>query len=467
MNRFIIPSIILLLISSSLSFLRNTQEQKSDNLTSSNSTSSGNTTISSNSTASNANANSTEITLSTNSTSIVISASATSAAHSDSITEEQNEAINDFCFLNNKGVIYNLNPLKASLNYTTSNSEGNYIFSICQNLNFQCNKKTGMVYHGFNFDKQNDCSLLAGSNSVLSKIYIVEEKQKNKINSHIEIVLPNGETCKENNKEAYQTNYELHCDNLADNLQVKSVKKDKCELSISMFTKHACPKYDYASFFNSIKENKYILAAILILLGAFFCFVGENFLKITQVIAGSIVSLIFILYLLFKYAHVEIGSAIFWVIIAFSLAISILIGFLLSKIYWLTGLMFGFLLGVVLGFVLITVTSSLIQINLAIAITIMILTIILGIVIGFKKEEEVSIISTSIVGAYGIVRGISILCGGLPSEEQVYQDKKVDFSKAMIVYLILFIILSVLGMIIQFKYFYDRSKKVKSNEVKA
>ena len=92
---------------------------------------------------------------------------------------------------------------------------------------------------------------------------------------------------------------------------------------------------------------------------------------------------------------------------------------------------------------------------------------------GYKKEEEIAIISTSILGAYAIVRGISVWSEGFPSEKEVYTlafEQEWSTLKSMIsgivyLYLVLLVVLSACGMYVQFKYFYDGEKKEESKSL--
>jgi uncharacterized protein (DUF2062 family) len=235
-----------------------------------------------------------------------------------------------------------------------------------------------------------------------------------------------------------------------------------------MKSRYACPKYNVYGLWNAVQENKYIFGTILIVLGLFLCFVGENFIKITQVIAGGALATIFLLYIIFNYTSITIHSWQFWLILILSIAAGCAFGYFMSYFTWLPGVVFGFLLGFVIGFVIFNICLRFIQSNPGVVFWITITVCCIGgIVLGFFKEEEISIISTSIVGAYSIIRGISVMAGGFPDERQVYElGSKGEWTQLsnfltpiIYAYLAGFIILSAVGMFIQFKFFYDGDKK--------
>jgi len=199
-------------------------------------------------------------------------------------------------------------------------------------------------------------------------------------------------------------------------------------------------------------------------LGIFFCFFGENFLKVSEVIAGGAAVLVIVLYFAFNYVTINTDSALFWVVLVLAVVLGCLAGYFMTYFTWLPGIVFGGLFGFAIGFVIFNVALRYIQSNPTAVFWCSIgACIILGCVIGFIWEEEISIISTSVVGAYAIIRGISIMAGGFPDERQVYElAQKGEWGQVNILltpivyaYLAGFAVLATVGMIIQFKYFYE------------
>ena len=389
-------------------------------------------------------------------------------------SENKTQVADAFCFINNNGVVYDLNALKSDIDYKVETLSGFINFNFCRDQVNPCKDQTGIA--SFTSSKLGtDCIQIAGSNTVSSKVFIQEEKKTNDKNEEVVSTLirldfPEGEICKSDANKKYQTIVELRCD---ENQEVPVFTNNVfdsniCENKIYGVSKAACPKYDVYGLWNTIVNNKYIFGSILILLGAFFCFVGENFLKVTQVIAGAALTLILVLYFIFNFTLIIMGTWLFWIVVVLAFALGCLMGYFMSKISWLPGLVFGFLLGFVLGFVVFNIALKFIASNSIIVFwTSMVTCIILGCLLGYYKEEEISIISTSVVGAYGIIRGISIMAGGFPDERQVYElslkgewDQLSNYLTGVVyAYLAGLLVLAILGMYVQFKYFYDGSKK--------
>jgi hypothetical protein len=381
---------------------------------------------------------------------------------------EEKKLIDAFCFINTNGTVYDLNNLKNDEgDYLEQGLTGNVHFNICRNSFKSCGDKGGMASFVGSINGDN-CVQLAGNYTVSSKFSLITDESKNK--TTLRMTLPEGDICKSDDKKRYQTTIDFTCDPEAEAPIIPDVpiNINSCTNKIFVSSKYACPKMNVYALWNKIQDNKWIFGAILIGLGIFFCFFGENFLKVTQVIAGGALVLLIFLYLIFSQFSVGLYTWHFWVIVIIAVGLGCLAGWFMSKITWLPGLVFGCLLGFVIGFFIFNLCLRFIHSNpIAVFWITMVTCIILGCLLGFYKEEEIAIISTSFVGAYGIVRGLSIWFGGFPDERQVYElgnngewdQMKQKLTAVVYAYLAGFVVLAVLGMYIQFKYFYDGDKK--------
>lgn len=381
--------------------------------------------------------------------------------------------VDAFCFINNNGTVYDLNDLtNDEADYTVATNTGKINFNICRNALNSCAGEKNIASWVSNLDP-NNCVSVAGNQTVTSEFTLIENDQTN--STVLRMKLPEGDVCKSDEAKRYTTYIEFTCDEDADApvISKNALNINSCENRIYMTTKYACPKLNVYALWNKIQDNKWIFGAIIMGLGVFFCFFGENFLKITQVIAGAALTIIIFMYLVFSNTSIEIYTWQFWLIIVIAAAIGCLAGWFMSQITWLPGLVFGILLGFVVGFVLYNIGLRFIDSNPEVVFWVtMSVCVIGGALLGYFKEEEIAIISTSIVGAYAIIRGLSIWCGGFPDERQVYElgskgewDQMKDMLDATVyAYLAGFFVLSAIGMWIQFKYFYDGSKKEKKEK---
>jgi hypothetical protein len=387
--------------------------------------------------------------------------------------DEENKLKNLLCRINANGTVYDFSDLnKKSEDYVDEGPTGNLYYNICGNSVKSCGQKGGMASFVGNSTNEN-CIQLAGNFTVSSKLLLINDHRNNK--TIIRMSLPEGEACRTDEKQKYQTTIELTCDPEAEEpiIPDATIDVNSCANKISITTKHACPKLNLIEKWNNIKNNKWILGAILVALGTFFCFFGENFLKITQVIAGGALVLIIFLYLILSNFNIILFSWQFWLVVVFAVILGCLTGWFMSKIQWLPGLVFGSLLGFVVGFFIFNLCLRFIESSPMVYFWIIVsICVVLGCLLGYYKEEEIAIISTSFVGAYAIMRGFSTWFGGFPNEGQIYElgnkgqwdQLKNTLTAVVYVYLVFCLILAAFGMYIQFKYFYDGNKKKNNKE---
>lgn len=389
---------------------------------------------------------------------------------------EEIKLIDAFCFINHNGTVYDLNPLKNNYNdYKLNVLTGTLDFNICRNALNSCTGKTGMISYTENLPtSNNNCVELSGNATVTSSFTLIQQNNDTS-QDVLRMTLPPGDLCNSDSKLYYQTTIDLTCNVNATEPVITSdpFNLNACTNKIYISTQAACPKYNVYALWNAVQSNKWVFGIIIIALGIFFCFFGEEFLKISQIIAGGAVVLIVILYLIFNYTQAQLYSWQFWLIIVLASAVGCLAGYFMSKIQWLPGFIFGGLLGFVLGFFIFNLALRYIQSNPAVVFWICISAcVVVGCLIGYFYEEFIAILCTGIVGAYGIIRGISIMAGGFPDERQVYElgskgewdQMKALLTPVIFAYLAGFLVLSAAGLYIQFKYFYDGNKKKKDDK---
>ena len=389
------------------------------------------------------------------------------------VVGEEVPLVDAFCFINTNGTVYDLNDLKSdNADYKIKTISGYIDFNICRNALNPCADKTGMASYTRTITGEN-CVQIAGNSSVSSSFYKVEDTARNI--TVLRMKMPEGDVCQSDNSKRYVTEMDLTCDESAEApvFSNSPININSCTNTIFVATKSACPKYNVYAMWNRMIENKWIFGLIIIGLGIFFCFFGEEFIKISQILAGGAVALVLFMYLIFNNTEITMYSWQFWLIIVLALVIGCLAGYFMSLITWLPGVVFGGLLGFVLGLVLYNLFLRFIQSNPATIFWItMIACIVGGCIFGYFFEESICIISTSICGAYAIIRGLSIIAGGFPDERQVYElgqkgewdQMKKLLDAAVYGYLAGFIILAIAGMYVQFKYFYDGDKKKKKDD---
>lgn len=237
--------------------------------------------------------------------------------------------------------------------------------------------------------------------------------------------MPAGDECRTDRTKNYTTIIEVACNPSIDSAILENAAGfniNSCSNTIRMQSKYACPKYNVYSFWNSIIHNRYIFGIILVIAGAFFCFLGKKFLRVTEILCGVLLVTFLIVYLLFAHLHIQYSSLEFWLIIVVAIIVGCFVGWLISKLEWLPPCILGGTLGYIGAMVLYQVMLKYIHSNpVAVYWVTLIVCVAIGATLGWFFAQHIIIIGTAFIGAYAFIRGISFMAGGFPDERQVIE----------------------------------------------
>jgi len=165
-----------------------------------------------------------------------------------------------------------------------------------------------------------------------------------------------------------------------------------------------------------LEQYSFVFGAFFIFIGLFLNFLGNKLIKPTIFIIGlgaTVVGVLFIFYALFLYNTT--ATWVGWVVLACSILLGILVGWLLTKVVRVGVALLAGWGGVVLALVI--YNAFLYKANS----TPLFWCFIIGMglvfsIVSFFIFEHACIIATSFIGAYMFVRGISMYAGGYPNE---------------------------------------------------
>jgi hypothetical protein len=389
------------------------------------------------------------------------------------------EGINIICFWFNtdKKAVYDLSQLKTSVNsrkfaYDGSKTEQQNItgttsdivyFRMCEDVSekdceIDDKKVSGQI---FKLNKENECTLYAGDIGKGNKWSLLDEKDMNK---GVRINFTSGGDFDGSKKEKYQVIFELYCNKNVSDLTIKDSKFDvNKQINIIKFeSEHACVQLDLYQIWNFICSKKYIFASIMIALGLFEMLFGNYLIKPTTYIICMTAVVVFVFIFLFQLIIPSGASdAVLWVVLVIGCVIGAIVAFFISKY---NKLIFGVVLGALSGYFLgqmlyISFFSSIKTNPTLIKILTYAATIIVLILFAYLFINVIIIFSTSFIGAYAFVRGISFFAGGFPSEATVidyierkeYEALKELLTWKVYVYLSAIVVCFIIGLIVQFK----------------
>ena len=367
----------------------------------------------------------------------------------------ENEPINEpkvysgYCFMKIHNFFYDLTPLLTindkSAFKTFSNSAEQINFNICgKNAPSVCLNKGGMVVSNMR------CTKFAGDIEE-DRIWTLGYNKKK--NSVITIELPQGEVCKPNNPKPkfYKTFYELTCSDT----KKFEISKDSnfdpniCENIIKINTKYACPSSKFSPWYKQIGIPKKAVGVILLLIGLYLMILGNIFWRFNSFIINTGIKGLIIFSFMNLFFNVNL-------LICFILGLGVAI---ISFYHETTAkISLGVICGFIFGNILYIIFINLIQINPQTLYWILITLSIIGLsILGGFIDQYMVVITTSLVGGYALVRGISIFAGGYPDESYVmklinageYSQFGRVYGKHMYTYMSGILISTVLGFLIQ------------------
>lgn len=224
----------------------------------------------------------------------------------------------------------------------------------------------------------------------------------------MELALSEGETCKNDPSKKYETIYQVVCDKNATSPRFDpsfTFNSDLCTNKIKVYSIAGCPQLNFYSIFRSVVSNKYIFGPVLMALGIFLCFFGNYFFFVLCLLIGVLTVSFLTLFVIFSNIHIVFSTGVFWGVIAVTVVIGIIVGFLLTKNEWIIDYVIGGISGFFLGLFLYNFVFNRINSNPKIVFWVTIVSSIgLVILLVMLFKSFVVICGTSFIGAYGIIR---------------------------------------------------------------
>jgi hypothetical protein len=245
----------------------------------------------------------------------------------------------------------------------------------------------------------------------------------------------NGDICPYDvaNKALYQVSYEIKCNHnhtSADELSspIAVNMSDRCHPKFTFSNKHGCPTFETTPWIRYLSAHPSIIGILLILFGLIATFKGKDFFQLTVGILAF--GLIFLLCMLFfsaigyldyldpDFSADEIGLTLL------SLSVSGFIAFVAGYVVYKAGFAMAILtLGVIVGFFLgVSLYNILFYSTNALWLLIVCAfggALLLGF-LAFAFSDYIMIYGTAFIGAYSLVRGISVFTGNFPTEALMY-----------------------------------------------
>ena len=258
-------------------------------------------------------------------------------------------------------------------------------------------------------------------------------------------------------------------DSFGDDVKFDGFEGDECDIVMKYTSMKGCAVFSYDSLHIFLEKYAAFWGAALIILGIFLAFFGNKFVSAVLFMVGMIFFLVAgvgITFYFLQKAEKETSNVANWIIIGGFALVSIPVGYGVMKARKYGIAMLAVWGGVMLGLLL---TSTFL---LASKVAYWCIVIGCGVIVGLfalKAQETVVMGCTSFIGAYAIVRGISLYVGEFPSEGSLQDmiEKGIltwdNFPKAFFAYLAGIVVIFVASFYYQYKHNKKSEKEKKKN----
>ena len=261
--------------------------------------------------------------------------------------------------------------------------------------------------------------------------------------------------CQIDNSREYLLRVNITCDHGSNFLTYINTEGDKCSPVVNYKGEAGCYKFSFNQLTQFFMDNEWLWGAILIIVGLFLAFFGNQFVNAVIFIVVSVAVVIILASVFFQLFFKKVSKDwAKWLAFAAILLVGCGVGYLFVRLRkWGVALIAAWG-GVMLGF-LITSTFA-IGTAAGFYCTIIAAGLIMFIV-GLKVEKALIIMVTAFTGSYSIVRGVSLYAGGFPSEIQLHEEiaaGAVDwksYDKTFYIYLGAILVSTILAAFFQFK----------------
>jgi len=281
-------------------------------------------------------------------------------------------------------------------------------------------------------------------------------------------------------KDAYELKVYLYCDktiSIKAETIFKITEKTSNTITVKANTPYGCPYMSTSMVEKFVSNHRWLYAGILFCCGVFLLVMGVSMFKYAMFVIATLAvtgSLLLFFFLLFpeKTHDAFLYIAFFLCVIA-----GLAVGFVAVKYKKWGFLGLGITAGVFAGFFVVTLIQPLVTggksaagtnedgtqkkgANEWIFYVVIILCGALGGFLMFKLRKNITIICTSFIGSYLVVRSVSIFGGHFPNEIALIRGFR-HFSGVGYVYLVFIVILAIAGIYLQHRI---RNKKEAEEE---
>lgn len=193
-----------------------------------------------------------------------------------------------------------------------------------------------------------------------------------------------------------------------------------CRPTVTMEHESGCPLFSFSGVVKFFDDNTWLSGTVLFVLGVVMVLFGCKFFRWVMGAIGALVGFMAVMYLTSIFGWLgATWSLILWIVLALvaGLACGYFTYMFLPISIGLLGAAGGFVAGAALFSLILSITG---YDALWLLITLVVAGAIAAGILGFKFRNSFLIITTSMVGGYMLMRGLTFWFGGYPSEMEMF-----------------------------------------------
>lgn len=230
----------------------------------------------------------------------------------------------------------------------------------------------------------------------------------------------------------YTTEFEIKCNKKIHDVRHNLLsfvqdKDNKCNFKASVEHVAGCPTLELSGFVQYVMGHPWIIAGALIAFGVAACFFGGLLFDWVVAALAGICAFFVVAMVIDTFGGFDVlkvrqalkAGPVFFAVISFaaSLAAGIFAGYIVKKTARIAKAVLGCVAGIFAGFLLYSLVLGKLAPNATwLYIVTELVCFFAGGYLVYKHDKKILVQLTALVGAYTIVRGISLIAGGFPSE---------------------------------------------------
>eukprot|EP00347_Sterkiella_histriomuscorum_P010029 403338963 len=372
------------------------------------------------------------------------------------------------CLLYDDLTFFDIRTLESGNTYNI----GKYHFNFCRRLEDSSSDEKTFAYA--DISSLFDSSVRLTGDGKPSRVDAMFDAQNPNGTRHLYFEIDGGEKCDlntdKNVEKFWKVRYEINCDATVTGTPVLTLANldltsDVCAPKLTFSHKAGCPAFQATSIVRFLSDNPWALGVILLIFGSIVTFFGGKFFHfILPTIAGGVLFLGLLLFgsvmgtlvALDKGKQSSAGEITLCVMtFIVSACIAGFVAWFIKRIQRTGICLVGSVAGFFLGFILYTFVFAQWLQHVALLITLCSVGALTLGYLAYKFDRHLIIYLTGFIGAYSLIRGVSMFAGHFPNEVLLYQQLSNNVFEGLgwefYVYMASMVVLAVLGIKFQFK----------------